>query len=584
MDGEVTDQYEAARALLRRYWRHDDFRPGQWETIQAILRGQDVLAVLPTGSGKSVCYQLPALMQHGLTVVVSPLIALIEDQVARLRARGIAAAFLHGNLPSHVAEQCWNDAEHGAYRLLYVTPEQLTTPRFEARAQRLRVTLLAVDEAHCISEWGPQFRPAYLRLPEARQRLGNPPLLALTATATPHVRQDIVEKLALRLPRIIVRGFNRPNLIWSVFETRDKKERVCAVLRSVPGSGILYCATRQSAKRWTESLRQLGIEAVCYHGGLSAADRTAAHQAWRSGQVRVVAATSAFGLGIDRADVRFVIHVDLPPSIEAYYQEAGRAGRDGQKAYAVLLFQEQDIVLQQQLIVQSYPERDVVARIYEVACSLAQIPIGIRPSHPFLFDPARIARIVGVPPGAMRHTLELLTRQDIWEPIGLPAHYILLRLQHPPSALRRFAAETNNPQLARFVEAFLRALPAEAFTTWWPVSLRRLGLRTGLKQERLLRGLDFLRERTLLDWLAANRAQLVRLKIARPQRLAIDDQLWRQARAQAEARLDALVRYARSQQCRRHFLLTYFGESAPGRCNACDICLGRQARYQSTHP
>ncbi|WP_243665261.1 DEAD/DEAH box helicase [Rhodothermus marinus] len=200
MSDAAADRYETARALLRRYWRHDDFRPGQWEIIQAVLQGQDVLAVLPTGTGKSVCYQLPALLLDGLTLVVSPLLALIEDQVARLRARGIPAAFLHGHLSTHAAEQCWIDAEHGAYRLLYVTPEQLTTARFEARAGRLRVAVLAVDEAHCVSEWGPQFRPAYLHLPEARRQLGDPPLLALTATATPRVRQDIVEKLALRTP------------------------------------------------------------------------------------------------------------------------------------------------------------------------------------------------------------------------------------------------------------------------------------------------------------------------------------------------------------------------------------------------
>ncbi len=573
MSDAATDRYELARALLHRYWQHEDFRPGQWDIIEAVLQGKDVLAVLPTGSGKSVCYQLPALMLDGLTLVVSPLIALIEDQVARLRARGIAAALLHSHLNAHVAEQCWIDAEHGAYRLLYVTPEQLTSTRFEARALRLRVALLAVDEAHCVSEWGPQFRPTYLQLPEARQRLGSPPLLALTATATPHVRQDIIEKLAMRTPRIIVRGFDRPNLVWSVFETTDKAARVRAVLRGVPGPGILYCATRRSAERWTQALRQLGTEAVCYHGGLSAADRTAAQRAWSEGRTRVIVATSAFGMGIDRADVRFVIHGELPPSLEAYYQEAGRAGRDGQKAYAVLLFEEQDIMLQQQLITQSYPERDVVARIYEVACSLAQIPVGVRPSHPFLFDAERIARIAGVPTGAVRHTLELLTRQEIWEPIWLPPYYALIRMKDTPAALRRFAAETNNSRLARFVEALLRTLPAEAFTTWWPVSLRRLMRHTGLPHARLLRGLDFLRQRALLDWLTADRARLVRLKIARPQRPAIDDRLLRQARVQAQARLDALVRYARAQTCRRHFLLTYFGESTSERCNRCDVCL-----------
>lgn len=571
----AADLYDTARTLLRRYWQHETFRPGQWEIIEAVLQQRDALAILPTGSGKSVCYQLPALMLEGLTLVVSPLIALMEDQVARLRARGIAASFLHSHLSPQAAEQCWTNAEHGAYRLLYVTPEQLTTPRFAERAARLRVALLAIDEAHCVSEWGLQFRPAYLQVPEARQRLGAPPLLALTATATPRVRQDIVARLRLRTPRIVVRGFDRPNLIWSVFQTAHKAERVRAVLQGVPGSGIVYCATRRSAERWAEMLRRMNVAAVCYHGGLSMVDRTAAYRAWREGRARITAATSAFGMGIDRPDVRFVIHVELPSSLEAYYQEAGRAGRDGRRAYAVLLFQERDIALQQHLMAQRYPGRDVVARIFEVACSLAQVPIGFCPTTPVLLDTERVARIVGVPLGTVHHTLELLTRHHIWEPVWLPSHYVLLRLQGTPDTLRRFAAASSNRRLSRFIEALLRTLPAEAFATWWPVSLRRLARRTGLEHDRLLRGLDFLRERTLLDWLEIGRARLVRFKTARPQRLILDDRLLHQVRAQARARLDALVRYAHTSTCRRHFLLTYFGESAPERCHACDICLGR---------
>ena len=570
--------YETARALLWHHWRYADFRPGQWEVIHAILAGEDVLAIFPTGSGKSVCYQLPALLLEGLTLVVSPLIALMEDQVMRLRTRGIPSAFIHGGLAFRVIEQHWINAIHGAYRLVYLTPEQLSTGRFAALISRLRVSLLAIDEAHCVSDWGPTFRPAYLALPQVRAQLGDPPMLALTATATPSVRADIIQKLGLRAPRLIVHGFDRPNLIWSVFETSRKAERVQAVLRGVPGAGLLYCPTRRSAERWTAQLLQQGVSAVCYHGGLTIAERRAACQNWLENRARVMVATSAFGLGVDRADVRFVVHTALPASIEGYYQEAGRAGRDGHKAYAVLLFESADIALQHALLKHTYPSMETIARIYEVACSLAQVAIGSRPRHPVALDIARIAQAVETSPAAVRRALELLARQGLWEPVTLRPQDVLLHFCASASTLRRFAHQTSNPRLGHFVEVLLRSIPAEAFHLWWPVSLRYLERQTGLTRERLLRGLDFLRERALLNWLSATQGQLVRFKTARAARLLFDDRLLRQAQRQAEAQLEDLIHYARTSSCRRHFLLTYFGQSAPEHCYACDRCLRQPTR------
>lgn len=568
--------YEAARALLRRYWRHADFRPGQWEAIRAVLTGQDVLAIFPTGGGKSVCYQLPALLLEGMALVVSPLIALMEDQVARLRARGIPAAFVHSALAPSAIEQHWINAAHGAYRLLYLTPEQLTTHRFAALSPRLRISLLAVDEAHCVSDWGLAFRPAYLELSQVRAQLGHPPMLALTATATPSMRVDIVQKLGLRTPCVIAVGFDRPNLVWSVFETSHKAERVEAVVRTIAGAGILYCATRRSAERWAQQLARWRIPAVCYHSGLTMAERRTAHQVWLEDRARVMVATRAFGLGVDRADARFVVHTALPPSLEVYYQEAGRAGRDGHKAHAVLLFEAADIALAQALLQQTYPSTETVSRIYEVACSLAQVAIGSRPQHPIALDIARIAQLVGTSPSAVRRALELLMRQGLWEPVALRAQDVLLRFCTPAATLRRFAHQNPNARLGHFVETLLRSIPAEAFHTWWPVSLRYLERQTGLPRERLLRGLDFLRERALLGWLSAAQGQLVRFKEARAARLTFDDRLLRQAQQQAETQLEDMIRYARTPGCRRHFLRTYFGEAAPTYCHGCDHCLGGQ--------
>ncbi|MFB3131422.1 MAG: ATP-dependent DNA helicase RecQ, partial [Rhodothermales bacterium] len=333
---------EQAQAALRRFWGHPGFRPGQREVIEAVLAGRDVLAILPTGGGKSVCYQVPALLRDGLTLVVSPLIALMQDQVAQLDARGVKAAFINSTLAAREIEQRWTDAEFGRYRLLYVAPERLQSDIFLARAERLNVTLLAVDEAHCISEWGHHFRPSYLQIAQARVHLGDPPTIAVTATATPEVRRDIVEHLALRDPEVIVKGFDRPNLVWSIFRAENKREKVLDVLRGVPGSGLLYAATRRAVEDWAGWLAQQGETVMAYHGGLAHEVREKAQHAWIESRVRLVVATNAFGMGIDKPDVRSVIHLDVPASLEAYYQEAGRAGRDGHPADCILLWQKRD--------------------------------------------------------------------------------------------------------------------------------------------------------------------------------------------------------------------------------------------------
>jgi ATP-dependent DNA helicase RecQ len=308
----VETVHAQANELLKRHWGYDEFRPGQWDVIAQVLAGRDALIVLPTGGGKSMCYQLPSLLLDGLTIVVSPLIALMQDQVDALKKRGIAAACLHSQLAPSAIEQIFTDAEFGRYRLLYMAPERFESELFQARASRLKVACLAIDEAHCISEWGYDFRPAYLAIPKAYPLLGHPPVVALTATATPGVRRDIAERLALRDPYRTVQGFDRPNIVWSVFRASDKRARLKDVLSGVPGCGVVYAATRRGVEQWSRQIAGMGVSVSSYHGGMEAQRREAEASTWLGGKTRVMVATNAFGMGIDHPGVRFVVHVDLP--------------------------------------------------------------------------------------------------------------------------------------------------------------------------------------------------------------------------------------------------------------------------------
>ncbi len=572
---ETAPVKERAEAVLRKHWGHAAFRPGQWAAIAPLLEGRDVLAVLPTGGGKSVCYQVPALLGEGLTLVVSPLIALMQDQVAGLNARGVPAAFINSTLSAREIDQRWTDAEFGRYRLLYVAPERLQTEVFQARAERLKVGLLAVDEAHCVSEWGPHFRPSYLQIADARALLGSPPTLAVTATATPEVRRDVIEHLALRSPEVVVRGFDRPNVVWSIFRTDNKRAKVLDVLKGVSGCGILYTATRRGAEEWADWLNAQGVRAAAYHGGMAAPAREQVQQGWMDGKTRLIAATNAFGMGIDKADVRFVLHADLPASLEAYYQEAGRAGRDGQRSYAVLLYQPTDEATQRTLIEAGHPDGKAVREVYDAVCNLAQLPIASLPEAPLPFDDEAVARLTGYSSGKVRTAVELMERQGVWQVLPPRRHRGMLHFHQSAEAMRDYVGGLENKTLAAFVQALLRTVHADAFSDWWEIDLRLLQKRTGLARDRLLRGLAFLKERGLIDWRAPGTARLLLFAEARAQQLPVDGRAVQRARRRAEHRLDDLLRYARSVTCRRHFLLAYFGEDSPARCGACDVCLGR---------
>ena len=566
---------EDARRAMQNRWGHQAFRPGQEAVLEPLLEGQSVLGVLPTGGGKSLCYQLPAVLAEGVALVVSPLIALMQDQVEALRAQGVSAAFINSTLPPHEVEQRWTNAEHGQYDLVYMAPERLSSDVFQARADRLDVSLVAVDEAHCVSEWGHHFRPDYLEIPAARDLLGDPPTVAVTATATPTVRRDVRDLLDLPDAAEVVRGFDRPNIVWSVFRTDNKWERLRAVVDAVPGTGIVYAATRRAVDRWRQRLKNHGVAAAGYHGGMDADEREARQQAWVQDEVRVMVATNAFGMGIDKPDVRFVVHVDLPSSLESYYQEAGRAGRDGEEAHAVLLYRPPDADTQEALIEASHPTATEVREVYDAVCSVGQVPVGSELDGPLAVDIEAVMKTTGYSRTKIRTATDLIDRQGAWTVLPRRKHFGLLQFATTLQDVRQFANTADNRALGEFMRTLLRVVHADAFREWWPLDLRALAGRTDLSRERLQRGLQYLQERGLVRWQPPGAALRVDLAFPRASKLPVDDQAVQNARQRAETRLKHMLRYARSVTCRRYALLTYFGEKTEERCGACDVCLGR---------
>jgi len=565
-----------ARALLRKYWGFDTFREGQADIIEKIMSGRDVFAVLPTGGGKSLCYQVPALLLEGVTLVISPLIALMQDQVQRLQQLGIDAICINSSYSGRQIDQAWTDIEFGRYKLVYMAPERVHSDTFRARADRLNISLVAIDEAHCISEWGLNFRPAYLRIPEIRSLLSTSvPFAAFTATATPLVQDDIRNHLELNSPYECIQGFDRPNLTWSIFSTPNKRSKVKDVFKGVKGVGIIYASTRKAVEDWGEWAEKMGESVSVYHGGMSPVRREREAAAWLEGERRVMVATNAFGMGIDKADVRFVIHVDMPAALEAYYQEAGRAGRDGQRSHAILLYREEDETIQQALIDDSHPSGKEMQAVYDGLCNLSQIPLGDFPEHPLPIHYASLEHLTGLRKPQIKAAVEQLARQEVCSYVPMMRQKAQLKFMQPVSVIRAFGKQVQNPEIARFVDALLRTVPVDAFAEWWDVSLVDIARKSGIEQTELGKHFDFLQSRELVMWLSPGSQQRVFLQSERVSRLLLDHSRLRTAKKRAQNRLKDIKRYIHSVTCRRQFILKYFGQSSPDRCGKCDICLGR---------
>jgi len=558
-----------AREALRRTFGYPDFRGGQGDAIAAVLAGRDVLVLMPTGGGKSLCYQVPALVLPHPTLVVSPLISLMLDQVDALVGAGVAATFINSTLSDAEAQSRLEAVEAGRIRLLYVAPERFDSPRFGDRLRRLRVSLLAVDEAHCISQWGHDFRPSYLRLGEVRAALGCP-VIALTATATPEVRNDIRIQLQLRDPTIVARGFDRTNLHWRVVPARDDAEKdrlLLSLLKRRAGDGvaIVYAATRKAVDGLADYLNRCGVRASGYHAGIADSERRRLQDAFMAEEAGVVVATNAFGMGIDKPNVRLVAHYQISGSLESYYQEAGRAGRDGAPADCVLLFAERDALTHRFLIDQAHPSREVVEAVARAAYAIAV------DGEAAVADVARKAR-EAKGEGQVRSALRILEEAGIvCRADGRAA--ARLRLIASPSRIRR---ELGTPGREREL-GFLRALwsAAGGDVAYEGIEVDRSTLsRCAPAGEDPHRLLDALAAEGFLEWDPWPARDRIRLaEGVDPRRLPVDWRALAAGRRREEEKLASMIRYARHRGCRRGYVLRYFGDpAAMDRCDTCDNC------------
>ncbi len=565
---------DAALEVLNERFGYPAFRAGQAEAVASVLAGKETVVILPTGGGKSLCYQVPALLQKGLTLVVSPLISLMKDQVDALERRGIPAAFINSSLSSGQVSDRLVAAKRGELKLLYVAPERFDAGNTLERLRDASVDLLAIDEAHCISEWGHDFRPSYLRLARVREALGNPTLLALTATATPHVREDIVRQLQMGRPTVIVTGFDRINLSYYVRSGRtdaDKDGALVEELRARKGLAIVYASTRKSVERIASMLTRKRIRALPYHAGLDDDHRREVQDAFMREDARVIVATNAFGMGIDKPNVRLVVHHSMPGTLEAYYQEAGRAGRDGEPADCVLLHAFRDRFTHEYFIKAAHPQRDVVERLYELMRSGGP-PVAA-------LDAAGLARKLGRKTSArdVEAALRLLERLGAWRtgaPIGRRAH---VRLLATPA---RITAELGEGQALEL--GLLRALWRLARDRLYDgveVDLDGLPPALGGPAPQLL---DDLQQRQFVEWSRTESGPSPARPAATLDAFGIDwESLERRYRADLE-KLEAMQRYAYTKRCRRAYVLRYFGDpSARANCGACDICLRRIAAHAS---
>ena len=551
-------------ASLRQHFQLDAFREGQRDVIGALLAGRSTLAVMPTGRGKSLCYQLPALILPGLTLVVSPLIALMKDQVDALMARGIRATYINSSLVSDEQQRRLEGLRTGAYKLVYVAPERFRQRAFLDALRGVEVSLFAVDEAHCMSQWGHDFRPDYLKLRAAREACGNPVVLAATATATPEVRDDIVRQLGLDDPTVVVSGFDRPNLRYVVrYAPSDdaKREKLLEILGKMGGSAIVYAATRKTVAHVAEHLNAAGVPAVAYHAGLEDHERARAQDLFMSDAVRVVVATNAFGMGIDKPDVRLVVHHDLPGTIEAYYQEAGRAGRDGRTSFCVLLFSPADRYLQEFFIEGACPRPETIAGVYHVLAAREEEDI-------FMSQEAINRQLpLKVHDMAIGTALTWLDRGGLIERLARGTAASQVRLLVPD-------AQAPRSPLQQKVLDRLRATPGSAAGR----TLELGPFADSIQEEReaVHHALQALRTKSVVEYTPPARTRGMRVARRVPDPLAeLDVSYLETKQARELAKLDRMVGFAYARRCRRDAILDYFGELTARPCGKCDVCAGQ---------
>jgi len=577
----IADRQEIHR-ILREVWGYQEFRPLQEDIILSVLSGNDALALMPTGGGKSVTFQVPALVMEGICLVITPLIALMKDQVDQLNRRQIKAMAIHSGMRSYEIDVALNNCVFGGYKFLYVSPERLTTPLFRTRVSDMQVNLLAVDEAHCISQWGYDFRPSYLEISKLREILKEVPVLALTATATPEVCDDIQERLGFARKNLFQMSFNRENLDYLVVATEDKAGELARQVSQLEGSGIVYTRSRKKCVELSKLLTQNGIPSNYYHAGLKQDLRDERQGQWMNDRFRVMVATNAFGMGIDKPDVRFVIHTDLPDGPEAYFQEAGRAGRDGAHAQAILLYSRSDRTVAGQRVAVNFPGIPRIREVYRALCNFLQIPLGSGKGQSYDFEIGSFLQQYRFPALVAHSALQVLAGEGYL--VFTEAFYNPSRIKFKAEREALYSFQVKHETFDGFIKLLLRSYTG-LFSNFVKIDEAVLARRSGLPEMKVRNYLQMLSKQQIIHYIPRKEVPLVTFLEERldDRNLLIRSDRYSFRKERYEKRIGEMLRYASSGSiCRNQFLLSYFGQMDTPRCGRCDICRGEKTLRPGT--
>ncbi|MCB9361446.1 MAG: RecQ family ATP-dependent DNA helicase [Flavobacteriales bacterium] len=561
--------------ILLKYWGYNGFRPLQEDIINSALAGNDTLALLPTGGGKSICFQVPAMAKEGICVVISPLIALMKDQVENLTKRGIKAVAIYSGMTNREIDITLDNCAYGDIKFLYVSPERIETEIFKERLKKMNVNLFAIDESHCISQWGYDFRPSYLNIAHLRELKPDIPFLALTATATPEVVEDIQKQLKFKQSNVLQKSFERKNIAYVVVHEEDKLTRLIKILNKIKGTSVVYVNNRKRTKEIAYFLYQNGISADFYHAGLTNKERNTKQNNWVNNTTRVIVSTNAFGMGIDKPDVRTVVHMDLPSSLEAYFQEAGRGGRDEQKAYGVLLLEENDRLNLEANITNSFPDLDTIKNTYQALANYFQIPIGSALNESYFFDIADFSKQYNFKAFTVFHCLKFLEKEG---------YLYLSDANHNPSRIKfelnkndLYEFQVKNPKYDTFIKTILRSY-AGLFENFTKINEFEIAKRLKTTKDKVADGLHYLTKLEVISYV--EQTNLPQLTFLTPRleskSLYISKQHYHDRKEIAVKKMESVIYYAFStHKCRSQILLSYFGEKESYRCGICDVCLER---------
>jgi ATP-dependent DNA helicase RecQ len=561
----------SALETLKEYWGYDSFRPKQEEIVSAALEGRDVLAILPTGGGKSVCFQVPGMMKDGIAIVVTPLIALMKDQVQNLTDRGIRALCINAGMGPREVDNALNNALYGDFKFLYVSPERLGTRLFQNYVREMNVSYIVVDEAHCISQWGYDFRPDYLQIGKLRE-LVDAPVIALTATATPQVAEDIMARLGFKHKCLIKSGFERPNLSYIVRRCDDKLSQLLNICNSVDGTGIVYVRSRKKTEELAAFLTSNGVSASFYHAGLGQQSRTDRQEQWKSDKIRVMVCTNAFGMGIDKPDVRFVIHFDVPDSPEAYFQEAGRGGRDGKRSFAVMLWNNTDVKRLRQLETVSFPSLEYIEDIYHKVHIFYQIPYDAGVGRQLKFDLEEFCRHFKLQRSPVYYAIQYIEKTNHWtysEDVDIST-----KVQIMVDRNDLYDIEFQNPRLAYLLEILMRRYTG-LYSYPIPIDEAYVASQVGVQVPMLRQMLYQLSLEHVIRYVPCDHATVIFLHHdrLRPKNVNLDPKRYAMLKSSFGERMQKMIDYISEEDtCRSAYLLEYFGQSESADCGTCDIC------------